>query len=332
VIASKAKLLASRTAELQRCKQELLQHRGVTYGSDAAAGDKSKRQRLHSSNAESPLGRDDLLDAVFSFVGGGDHLYMGGVSKRWRGRYIQYCVQNSTAAVDSKLMTRQRSILMTESRLQLALSSGLTVTGWSFDTQQNALQICHYSLEPEKVVALLRVHGVPWSTMLCIAAAISNKLRLLQWLRTHSCPWEGDAVLHYASLRGSVAMLERLSTVIAPWSSKTKRGMLHGAALFFNIPVAQWLRAHGAVWPDSFSFDTQDINRAVRVNWSVTAVQWASGCGSGWLNWKCEDYAADKHEVVKFKQQAAELLEWAHANGCPCTCGHVQQQQQQQQQ
>jgi hypothetical protein len=82
--------------------------------------------------------------------------------------------------------------------------------------------------------------------------------------------------------------------------------------------------------PASFSVVTYDDKKELNICWSVAAVQWALARGSGWLEWKCEDYAAVKFEDVGFRQHATELLEWAHANGCPCTCGHAQQQQQQQ--
>jgi hypothetical protein len=84
-------------------------------------------------------------------------------------------------------------------------------------------------------------------------------------------------------------------------------------------------------------FGLQDLLRKLLRKWfceemlGVSAVQWALACGSGWADWKCEDYAVDRYQRMHFKQQATELLEWAHANGCPCTCGHLQQQQQQQQ-
>eukprot|EP00953_Heterococcus_sp_UTEX-ZZ885_P010042 5870-Heterococcus_DN1.PRE.2 len=114
LVATKDELLASRAAEVQRC-QELLQHtrKGSAAESDAVAADSSKRQRLQDCSV-SPLVRDDVLDHVFSYVGGGDHLYTGGVSRRWRGRYIQYCTQHSSAESDKKLVTRHRSVLMTE--------------------------------------------------------------------------------------------------------------------------------------------------------------------------------------------------------------------------
>jgi hypothetical protein len=129
VIAAKDELLVSRAAELQR-HHELLQCRTTTAEPDISAADSRKRQHLHGSSA-SLLDRDDLLDYVFSYVGGGDHLYTGGVSRKWRGRYMQYCAQNSSSEFDVKLATRHRSVLITESRLQLALSNGLTVEGWT---------------------------------------------------------------------------------------------------------------------------------------------------------------------------------------------------------
>jgi hypothetical protein len=218
---------------------------------------------------------------------------------------------------------------MTESRLQLALSSGLTVTDWTFATSKKAKLICYHSLEPEKAIALLRVHGVPWSTMLCAGAAYFNNLTLLQWLHSHSCPWHAPAVLNHAGAYGSVAMLEWLSTVTDPWSSQVKLSMLQAAGCHSNLPTTKWLKAQGAAWPKSFCSSMERGSSVMRTSWSVLAVKWALASGSGWLSWKCADYAAaDKYEDAHFKQQATELLDWAHANGCPCTCGHAQQQQQ----
>jgi hypothetical protein len=245
--------------------------------------------------------------------------------------YMQYCAQNSCSDCDGRLVTRQRSVLMTESRLQLALSSGLTVTGWTFDSRCHAELICAHSLEPEKVMTLLIVYSVLWCTNLCNGATFCNKLALLQWLHAQSCPWAATAVLNCASARGSVAMLEWLLAMTPSWSSDAKQAMLAYAGCHSNLAAAQWLRAHGAVWPKSFTAEIAQAETKLTLCWDVSVVRWALACGSGWLAWRCADYAADNYEIY-FEQQATELLEWAHANGCPCTCGHVQQQQQQQQQ
>jgi hypothetical protein len=226
-------------------------------------------------------------------------------------------------------VTRHRSVLMTESRLQLALSSGLIVTHWTFDTWSQAELLCKHSLEPTEVMTLLRLHGVPWSTLLCDGAAYCNKLSLLQWLHTHSCPWDTWELLNAASAGGSIAMLEWLVTVTAPWSADLKQFMLNVAARFSRLAVAQWLKADGADWPAAFSVECGYDDDRQKMCWSVSAVQWALSCGTGWLSWKCEDYAADEYDNTSSKGNAVAVFEWAHANGCSCTCGHVQQQQQQ---
>jgi hypothetical protein len=309
LIATKDEQLASRAAE-------------GGHRIDKTTAGCSKRSRLYD-NSVPPLARYDVLDHVFSFVGGGDHLYTGGVSRKWRGRYMQYCAQHSTSKFDRKLVTSNRSVLMTACRLRLALTSGLCVENWAITYWYQAELICMDSLEPEKVLALLRVHGVAWSTVLCNVAAYYNDLPLLQWLRVHSCPWDTDGVLYSASAGGSIAVLEWLFNVIAPWSPDVKLCMLIDAAKENKLTAVQWLRKHGAKWPPAFSVMETHNGHRERTCWPLSAVQWALACGSGWLEWKCEHYAADKYQHVKFRQHAAELLEWAHANGCPCTCEHV---------
>jgi hypothetical protein len=162
--------------------------------------------------------------------------------------------------------------------------------------------------------------------MLCSGAAAFNKLALLQWLHSHSCPWHEELVLHYAGSCGSIAMLEWLQTATAPWSCDTKQDMLTDAGCHNELDVVKWLRDQGAIWPVAFTLCIQYTDRTLQKCWSVSAVQWALACGSGWLEWDCEDYAADKYSHAHYQKQAAELLEWAHANRCPCTCEHAQQQ------
>jgi hypothetical protein len=191
-LAMKDKLLASRTEETKRLKREL-QLRDASL--NASAGElwegSSKRQRVHDSSssssssscgcfAESPLDKDELLDQVFSYVGGGDHLYVAGVSRRWRGRYMQYCVLNSTCEADKKFVTTLCSTIMSESRLQLAVTCGLSIEDLTVNKWYYAELVCGHSTAPEQVLTLLRLHGVPWDADLCTSAALHAKLPLLQ--------------------------------------------------------------------------------------------------------------------------------------------------------
>jgi hypothetical protein len=128
-------------------------------------------------------------------------------------------------------------------------------------------------------------------------------------------------VLTDASKGGSVAMLEWLATVTKVWSQHIMAKMLAAAASCDKLGAAKWLRANGAAWPNAFASIRVGYFDDPAECWSLSAVQWAIAAGSGWLNWKCDNYAADKYDMECEKEQATDVLRWAHANGCPCTCG-----------
>jgi hypothetical protein len=334
-LTAQGELLASQAEETKLLKRELQLHAASSDAGGHMDGN-AKRQHLHDRSRlnqqagplASPLDIDDVLDQIFSYVGGGEHFYIAGVSRRWRGRYLRPCVLNSTSELDKNFVTRHRSVLMTEKRLYLAFSSGLSVEGWAISTQQKAEMICKHSLEPVQVMTVLRLHGVPWDQMLCNSAAFNAKLSLLQWLRINFCPWSESDVLLNASRYGSVAMMEWLLTATAAWTVDIKLCMLIRAAWCNNTDVAKWLRARGAQWPEKFAGQFNAAGGAtVHQCWSLSALQWAIAAGSGWLDWHCEDYTASHFDTFVAKQ-ARDVLEWAHANGCPCTCGQRQRQQQ----
>jgi hypothetical protein len=100
---------------------------------------------------------------------------------------------------------------MSASRLQLALSSRISVKDWNM--KSDAEMMCKLSTEPEQVMTVLRLHGVPWDELLCSYAAVTANLSLLQWLRSSSCPWVEYGVLCNAGRGGSVAVLEWLLAV-----------------------------------------------------------------------------------------------------------------------
>jgi hypothetical protein len=336
IIASKMEVVACKEALLSRTAEELQQCKSASRSKPAAAAENrieqpcSKRRRLHTGSCcevASPLDNDGIFDLVLSYVGGGEHLYIGGVSRCWRGRYMQHCAKHSASAHDKKLSTTHRSVLVSAGRLQLAISSGLAVAGWTFETLSRAELVCKYSLEPQQVLTLLRLQGVPWSTALCDMAARSCNLPLLQWLRASSCPWRVSCVLGQASRGGSVLLLEWLHTVTEPWPAIHKSKMLARAGWNNHLAAAKWLRAQGAEWPPKFAGHSGD-----RGCWSLSTVQWAVASDSGWLDWRCQDYADAIFKQRNAKEHAAAVLKWAHANGCPCTCEQQHQQQQQQQQ
>jgi hypothetical protein len=279
---------------------------------------------------------DEALDRVFGYIGGGEHLYVAGVNRRWRGTYMQYCAHNSATRCDKKLVTRHRSALMSLSRLQFAKACGFKITDVDLTKSGYATAVCQFSLEPQAVIAELRLHGASWDERLCSHAAFtgalphSGMLQLLQWLRKYSCRWIEGSVLKSASRSGNVPMLEWLRTTVGQWppAVTTQREMLMRAGREGHLEAAQWLITCGVAWPASFTtevlteFSVYDVKKC----WTLPMVQWALRSGSGWQKWQCDDYRAGRYLPGVDRQTAAAVLEWAHANGCPCTCGQQQQQ------
>jgi hypothetical protein len=322
LLASQKQVIACKDALIMQTKAELQRYRDSAHPITSSGSQQLQHNgsRCHVALA---LDKNKVLDQVFSFVGGGEHLFVGGVNRKWRGRYLRHCVLNSTSEYDKKFVTRHSSVLMTESRLKLAMSSCLSVEGRSFSKWCYTELVCVHSLEPQKVLTRLRLHGVPWHDWLCSCAALHGKLQLLQWLRSFVCPWDECRVLYSASRSGSIAMLEWLLTVTAPWTDSLKLELLDRAAWFNNVAAAEWLRAQGAPWPTQFTgqYYGDSTETCSQQCWSLSAVQWAVASGSGWLDWRCADYAAVTFTHQTAKQHAAAVLEWAHASGCPCTCG-----------
>jgi hypothetical protein len=71
------------------------------------------------------------------------------------------------------------------------------------------------------------------------------------------------------------------------------QNLLWRAGYADNLPVAKWLREHGAEWPDTFChtehsiFEISDFDDGC---WSLECVQWAIASGSTWREWRCCHY------------------------------------------
>eukprot|EP00953_Heterococcus_sp_UTEX-ZZ885_P034626 17912-Heterococcus_DN1.PRE.1 len=79
--------------------------------------------------------------------------------------------------------------------------------------------------------------------------------------------------------------------------------------------MLKWLQSVTEPWSqavkDSILWDA---------GWSDALDAWALAQGCDWGKWKCLKLAAKRYYDVDRREQAQELLAWAHNNGCPCTC------------
>eukprot|EP00953_Heterococcus_sp_UTEX-ZZ885_P012061 6937-Heterococcus_DN1.PRE.1 len=143
----------------------------------------AKRVHLLSTSSTSALDNDVILDAVFSYVGIKDYIFVAGVNRRWRVRYLKLCYSEAADDTDKdKLCTSFKHAAMTAARLQVAFDSGLTVADLQNNQSASARALARTSLEPIAALTLARVYGLQRTDEYTQDAAIRDDVHLLQWL------------------------------------------------------------------------------------------------------------------------------------------------------
>jgi hypothetical protein len=297
-----------------------------------------KDQRARGADDCVPvLARNEVLDTVFSFVGIGDYYYVAGVCRSWRGRYITLCKQAAKKR-QRKLHTLHMNTVVTASRLQVALDSGLTIQKLQQNVSDYSLEdaIIEQSLEPIAVLTLARVYGLQWTAKLPNLAAEYKQYDLLIWLVKCGCTLDLQQIMDFASEDDELEHMKRLHAITGPWRvhEETCTLMMNYAGLIGSINTLQWWRDLGVAWPTSF-YRVSDPSRSMHDCWSLNCMQWAIANGSTWLVWRCQDLAPYMYSCIGSgcaehsddtcydscnRKGAAELFKWAHENGCPCTC------------
>jgi hypothetical protein len=252
LLAAQGAALAAKDGELQALRA-LASVQAACGSAGAVSCTKScdvqcKRARVvDDSSLRSPLDKDELLDAVFSYVGAGDYFYAAGVCRRWKGRYIKLCYNKVAADKADKLCTTVRSTCVSAARLQLAFDSGLQVDKLH-NCAQLASDIAKYSIDPIEALIVAKTYDMRYPAGLTSEAAFYGRLQSLQWLHERRCTWEEGSILICAAGSGLIDMLTWLQTVTAPWSEATQCQMLLCASMHDRLDAVKWMR-HTANMP-----------------------------------------------------------------------------------
>jgi hypothetical protein len=215
------KLLSERDAELAVKSQEV---RLLTLSQPVEGSHKRARSDLQSSSGRA-LDRDDICDMVLGYVGPGEHLYIGLISRRYRGRYMQLCKAAEKKRAPGPKLSRDTKLLRTScaaamqsaARLQLAFDAGLTDLHFAQKQPFHGYiqWLTTTCIDPIAALAIARVYGVPWTADITTCAAAAAKLELLQWCVTSRCPLDADAALTAAAKGGDVLTVEWLVQQLA---------------------------------------------------------------------------------------------------------------------
>jgi hypothetical protein len=123
-------------------------------------------QRIRSAH---PLDKNDVLDTVRSFVGICEHLYVGGVSRKWRDRYLILLSRSKPMQpTRGSFYTAYGSVLNSAARFRWAINNKLRLASLLHKPRQMffAHTVATQSLDPTAVMRVARVHGLQWFGLL----------------------------------------------------------------------------------------------------------------------------------------------------------------------
>eukprot|EP00953_Heterococcus_sp_UTEX-ZZ885_P005178 3269-Heterococcus_DN1.PRE.3 len=270
------------------------------------------------------LEKDEVLDEIFTFLGRKEWLFVGGVCRRWRGRYLSMCYKARTSKYEAVYQTSHRSSFVTAARFSMALDNGLQMPDDTDAAAEFFYDLPLLSEQPIEVLTLARVHGAAWHEYLCTDAAYYGNLELLKWLHKSECPWDALLVANNA-IRDKHGQHELilpwvLSTV-EEWSQEDKDTLLFEAGVQNDVMSLRLLLQQEAQWPKSFLGEHVFNGLTKRTCWDCEAVAWALNKGYSWGVWRCQDLAPELYtDEDEDKYRAVKLFKWAHEHDCPCTC------------
>jgi hypothetical protein len=127
-----------------------------------------------------------------------------------------------------------------------------------------------------KMCEYLRSIDCDWNAEACTGAIQVGRLYMLRWLRENGCPWDVPAVCVSAAYFGDADILDFVIEQGEVLDARLLTMTLHAAGLHNRLQVAQWLRQHGAEWPNVLSYDQADDGAEPDIQvWNGDTLAWA---------------------------------------------------------
>lgn len=210
---------------------------------------------------------------------------------------------------------------------------------WSYGevpTNIGALAAAHNQIE---VLRWLPAHGFEWDEQVALAAAAFGEVGTIDFLFENGCPFIGERFVACCVQQERLDALQWCYDILRlrvphVWTEANLQKWLLLAGTYDSICIAEFLRAHGAVWPDigqrfGTLIDSYNISSKcefqkviVRCIWSVTFLAWAiaGGCTLGtWTSTTCARLIKET-DWDDADRPHLEVLAWAHSHDSPCIC------------
>jgi hypothetical protein len=162
---------------------------------------------------------------------------------------------------------------------EAASSGSLEMTAWVKQqpgVARNAQAMCEAACGGHTAVfEYMHAEQCPWNAAACDCAAYWGHVDTLRWLQEHGCPCDDLSVCLHAAKGGSVDVmlyLQQHEDIVL--YAETLTEMLSAAGALLKLAAAQWLRQHGAEWPERLVYEG--------IAWPIELLRWAiaEGCTS----------------------------------------------------
>eukprot|EP00953_Heterococcus_sp_UTEX-ZZ885_P041015 20945-Heterococcus_DN1.PRE.4 len=257
----------------------------------------TRRQKQALSIVSNPLKIEVILHQVFSFLPG-NWLYLGAVCKEWRDVYAG----REGSEVRSFHFFNSRDINVAcgpkMTLYSVAVASPLTVRmahscGLAMDDNYHLELRAVTGGSVEVVDWLQQEQRVVIGADFMAAAAGAGQIAMCKHLHSIGCKWSADActeagcpwdcsqVFIKAACRGYIDILDYVIVQGELPDAELLTDTLYYAGLHDQLQAVQWLRQHGAQWPEKL------ISSQKTAYWSGPVLAWArsEGCTSpGYLD------------------------------------------------
>lgn len=187
---------------------------------------------------------------------------------------------------------------------------------------------------------------------LCKIAGLSNNISTLEWLQSHDkmnvkhldivhicARGKYEAFVWLCEHNANLPALLQISLGICGdirfveyMKSRNRKDLynsdtLYKAAEYDHLDMVKWLVNEQVAWPEPYHIYS---NGEAASCWSLETFKWATETmkWNAWGNWNDEVCNLLKKSVTVYDNftelnrhfDNSHIVEWAHKNGCPCTC------------
>ncbi|CAB9508767.1 ankyrin repeat protein [Seminavis robusta] len=226
----------------------------MSTNNNGTARSNNKKQKLNPALLSVLDHKEIWIGHILPFLGMGQYAYIGAVNKEFNHLYKEYCdsVKNPPLVMGNyHTLGRDnpKPVTSTDTLYSVAFYNVACATYWSSTSatlrgQPSLGNVCQAvaKVGSLRVLQWARQKSYPWDERTCRRAAEGGHLELLKWARENGCPWD-QITCSSAAGGGHLELLKWAHENGCPWNEWT----CLAAARHGHLELLKWARENGAM-------------------------------------------------------------------------------------